>query len=125
MTSLSSDCQFAARDLETAGIATVVIGSALDIVTWCNVPRYLHNDLPLGNPLGAPYDRTAQRKSIETAFQMISQMREPGVRMSDLAWPTERTGNQSMERSPKKTEKDYCRWAKKIELVGQLIRPRG
>ena len=73
--------------METAGIATVVIGSALDIVTWCNVPRYLHNDLPLGNPLGAPYDRTAQRKSIETAFQMISQMREPGVRMSDLAWP--------------------------------------
>ena len=59
----------------------------MDIVTWCNVPRYLHNDLPLGNPLGAPYDHEAQRQSIDTALQLIADMTESGVHVSDLAWP--------------------------------------
>ena len=59
----------------------------MDIVTWCNVPRYLHNDLPLGNPLGPPSDKEAQRHSIETALDMIETMEEPGVHASDLSWP--------------------------------------
>ena len=56
----------------------------MDIVTWCNVPRYLHNDLPLGNPLGAPYDMEAQRQSIETALNLVETMNEPGVHVSNL-----------------------------------------
>jgi len=59
----------------------------MDIVTWCSVPRYLHNDLPLGNPLGVPYDKQAQRQSIETALSLIETMTEPGVDVSNLAWP--------------------------------------
>ena len=59
----------------------------MDIVTWCNVPRYLHNDLPLGNPLGAPYDIEAQRQSIETALDLVERTNEPGVHVSDLSWP--------------------------------------
>ena len=59
----------------------------MDIVTWCNVPRYLHNNLPLGNPLGPPYDRVAQRQSIETALELVETMNEPDVYVSDLSWP--------------------------------------
>ena len=59
----------------------------MDIVTWCKVPRYLHNDLPLGNPLGAPYDTKAQRESIESALRMVESMTKPGLQVSDLAWP--------------------------------------
>ncbi len=59
----------------------------MDIVTWCGVPRYLHNDLPLGNPLGPPDDRVGQRKSVERALQLAAGMAEPGIQVSDLAWP--------------------------------------
>ena len=59
----------------------------MDIVTWCNVPRYLHNNFPLGNPLGSPYDRVAQRQSIETALELVETMNEPDVYVSDLSWP--------------------------------------
>ena len=59
----------------------------MDIVSWCSVPRYLHNDLPLGNPLGPPYNKEAQRQSIETAIDMIEAMDKPGIHVSDLSWP--------------------------------------
>lgn len=75
-----------ARALEAAGIATVIIGSALDIVSWCSVPRYLHNNLPLGNPLGEPSDRQTQRASVERALSMVETMREPGAEISDMTW---------------------------------------
>jgi len=50
-----------ARQLEAAGIPTLVIGSARDIVEECGVARFLFTDFPLGNPCGVPYDRTMQR----------------------------------------------------------------
>jgi len=72
--------------MEEAGIATVVIGSAWDIVTYCGVPRYLHNDLPLGNPLGKPYDTVSQRASVVAALNMIVDSEEPIAVQSDLQW---------------------------------------
>lgn len=65
---------------------TVVIGSAMDIVTWCRVPRYLHNNLPLGNPLGEPGDRQSQRRSVEHALRLASDMSTPGVEVADVPW---------------------------------------
>ena len=67
---------------------TVIIGSAFDIVTHCNVPRYLHNDFPLGNPLGPPYDTDAQHRSVETALTMAGSI-EPIVKVSTLRWPND------------------------------------
>ncbi len=66
-----------ARALEEAGIATVVIGSAWDIVTRCGVPRYLYNDMPLGNPLGAPGDRKTQFASVARALALIETATSP------------------------------------------------
>ncbi len=47
---------FAARALEAAGIATVIMGCARDIVEHVGVPRLLFNNFPLGNSAGLPDD---------------------------------------------------------------------
>lgn len=65
----------------------MVIGAALDIVTWCGVPRYVYNDLPLGNPLGPPFDRQAHRRSVSTALSLIESAAEPTVVETGMTWP--------------------------------------
>ena len=59
----------------------------MDIVTHCRVPRYLHNDLPLGNPLGPPGDREAQMKSVSGALRLAAGAQQPVVEISDTRWP--------------------------------------
>ena len=44
-----------ARALEAAGIATVIMGCALDIVEHVGVPRLLFSHFPLGNAAGKPH----------------------------------------------------------------------
>ena len=68
-----------ARALEQAGIATVVIGSAYDIVTCCGVPRFLFNDLPLGNPLGIPGDRDMQHETVKIGLELVASAKAPGT----------------------------------------------
>ncbi len=58
----------------------------MDIVTHCNVPRYLHNDLPLGNPLGSPGDRETQLESVLSALQLAISAEHSVVQVSDAAW---------------------------------------
>ena len=43
---------------------TVIIGSALDIVEHCAVPRFLFVDFPLGNPCGKPWDHPMQQRIV-------------------------------------------------------------
>ena len=59
-----------ARRLEQAGIVTVVVGSARDIVEECGVARMLFVDFPLGNPCGAPGDRAMQRSIVSLALDV-------------------------------------------------------
>ena len=66
-----------ARHLEAAGIPTVVIGSARDIVEQCGVPRFLFTDFPLGNPCGAPWDVAMQTSILEMAFALLEHARFP------------------------------------------------
>jgi hypothetical protein len=61
-----------ARHLERAGITTVVIGSARDIVEECGVPRLLFVDFPLGNPCGKPHDPTMQRDIVSLALDVAA-----------------------------------------------------
>ena len=67
-----------ARALEQAGIATVVIGSARDIVEHCGIPRYLFTDFPLGNPCGRPYDETSQHAIMTQAMTLLKDTKKPG-----------------------------------------------
>lgn len=61
-----------ARQLEAAGIATVVVGSARDIVEEAGIPRFLFVDFPLGNPTGKPGDTEMQRSIVELALRVAS-----------------------------------------------------
>ncbi|MGE0859199.1 MAG: hypothetical protein AB7P42_08840 [Gammaproteobacteria bacterium] len=66
-----------ARALEAARVATVVVGSARDIVEHCGVPRFLFTDFPLGNPCGRPWDEASQRDIADRAFDLVEQARGP------------------------------------------------
>ena len=68
-----------ARVLEAAGISTVVIGSAFDIITTSGTPRFVYNDLPLGNPLGKPYDREMQKQTVEVALDLVAAENNSGI----------------------------------------------
>ena len=67
-----------ARLLEAAGISTVVMGCAKDIVEYVGVPRLLFSDLPLGNAAGKPGDAASQRQTLALALQLLAQA--PGPR---------------------------------------------
>ncbi len=60
-----------ARLIEEAGIPTVVVGSARDIVEECGVPRFVFVDFPLGNPCGKPYDVEMQRGIVGLALDTL------------------------------------------------------
>jgi len=81
-------CALAARALETAGIATVLMGCARDIVEHVGVPRYLFSDFPLGNAAGRPGDFASQNTSLGLALDLLDTARVPGTTItSPLTWP--------------------------------------
>jgi D-proline reductase (dithiol) PrdB len=61
----------AARALEAAGIPTVVMGCAKDIVEYVGVPRLLFSDFPLGNAAGRPKDPQSQAFTLELALRVL------------------------------------------------------
>ena len=77
----------AARALEHAGIATVVMGCAKDIVEHVGVPRLLFSDFPLGNAAGRPRDVASQDLTLELALRVLESA--PAARttvQSPLRW---------------------------------------
>ena len=60
-----------ARELERAGIATVVMGCAKDIVEHAGVPRLLFSDFPLGNAAGKPHEPASQEATLELALKLL------------------------------------------------------
>ena len=77
----------AARALEAAGIATVIMGCARDIVEHAGVPRLLFSDFPLGNAAGRPHDPASQAFTLELALRVLESA--PAARttvQSPLRW---------------------------------------
>ena len=66
-----------ARYLEGQGLPTVMIGSALDIVEHCGVPRFLFVDFPLGNPCGKPWDEAMQARIVAQGMSLFETARAP------------------------------------------------
>ena len=61
----------AARQLEAAGLPTVVMGCAKDIVEGVGVPRFVFSDFPLGNSAGKPDDRQSQQATLLLALELL------------------------------------------------------
>ena len=78
----------AARALEAAGIPSVVIGAALDIVETCGAPRFLFSDLPLGNAAGLPFDPASQDQTLDLALGLLETATAPRTTVCNpLTWP--------------------------------------
>ena len=77
----------AAHCLETAGIATVIMGCAKDIIEHVGVPRLLFNDLPLGNAAGLPHDEESQNLAAKLALDLLVDATQPRTtKQSPLVW---------------------------------------
>jgi hypothetical protein len=61
----------AAWSIERAGLPTVVMGCAKDIVEHVGVPRFVFADFPLGNAAGKPNDPRSQLNLMGTALRML------------------------------------------------------
>jgi D-proline reductase (dithiol) PrdB len=76
-----------ARLLEAAGIASVVMGCAKDIVEHAGVPRFLFSDFPLGNAAGRPHDAASQDFTLALALQLLASAPAARTTMqSPLRW---------------------------------------
>jgi len=82
-----------ARYLEGAGIPTVIMGAAKDIVEYCGVPRLLFSDFPLGNAAALPNDEQSQDSNFELALRLLESapsarttVQSPLIWASDPSW---------------------------------------
>jgi glycine/betaine/sarcosine/D-proline reductase family selenoprotein B len=87
-----------ARHLEAAGIPTVIMGCAKDIVEHVGVPRFLFSDFPLGNAAGKPHDVDSKTRTLDLALTVL-----------ELA-PAARTTVQSPQRwsDDPSWKRDFC-----------------
>ena len=77
-----------ARSLEAAGVATVVMGAARDIVELCGAPRFLFSDFPLGNAAGRPWDLASQDQTLALALGVLESAVGPRTTaVNPLRWP--------------------------------------
>ncbi len=76
-----------ARHMEAAGIPTVVMGAAKDIVELAGVPRFLFSDFPLGNAAGRPDDPASQDATLELALRVLESAPAPRTTVQNpLRW---------------------------------------
>jgi D-proline reductase (dithiol) PrdB len=76
-----------ARFLEEAGIPTVIMGAAKDIVEHCGVPRFVFSDLPLGNAAALPNNLESQDLNFELALGLLDGASGPRTTIySPLIW---------------------------------------
>jgi hypothetical protein len=115
-----------ARQLEECGIATVIMGSAKDIVEHCGVPRFVFSDFPLGNSAGKPNDSVSQAETLELALKILENA--PGPRTTvqspqhwsdDVEWKLE---FQNIERIPDEEIARRRAEFDKIKEIGQKVR---
>lgn len=80
----------AARALEEAGIAAVVMGCARDIVEHAGVPRFVFSDFPLGNGAGKPKDVGSQDATLALALDLLENAAGPrSTVQSPLRWSSD------------------------------------
>lgn len=77
----------AALVLETAGLPTVVMGCARDIIETVGTPRFLFSNFPLGNGAGLPDDPAAQLETARHAVELLASATEPRTTaQSSIVW---------------------------------------
>jgi hypothetical protein len=116
----------AARELERAGIATVIMGCARDVVEHAGVPRFLFSDFPLGNGAGKPHDPPGQRQTLTLALDLLAQAQEPRTTWvspqrwsEDPSWKLDYSNPERMSAAELKAAWDE---AEKVRIEAKALR---
>jgi hypothetical protein len=79
-----------ARQVEAAGISTLCMGSALDILKAGKPPRAAFLDYPLGHTTGKPNQPELQREILIQALDGFTSLTVPGsIKMLPFRWDDE------------------------------------
>jgi D-proline reductase (dithiol) PrdB len=112
-----------ARHLEAAGLPTVIMGCAKDIVEHCGVPRFLFSDFPLGNSAGKPFDADSQAATLELALRVLESA--PGPRttvQSPQRWSDDAAWKLDYNDLAKLTPADIAERRREFESVKATIK---
>jgi len=114
-----------ARHLEAAGIPTVIMGCAKDIVEHCGVPRFLFSDFPLGNSAGRPFDPDSQALTLELALRVLETA--PAARttvQSPLRWRDDASWKLDYLNLDRLTPAEIIERRKEFDVVKDVIRAK-
>jgi hypothetical protein len=99
-----------ARQLEAAGIPTVIMGCARDIVEHVGVARFLYSDFPLGNSAGKPGDPDSQALTLDLALGLLEQAAAPRTTVrSPLRWSADAAWKRDFCNAERLSEADRAR----------------
>lgn len=77
-----------ARHLEAAGIPTLCMGSALDILLAGRPPRAAFVDFPLGHTVGPPFDPDQQYRIVREGLMALESIERPEeIHRIAVRWP--------------------------------------
>ena len=107
-----------ARYLEEAGISTVVMGAAKDIVEYCGVSRFLFSDFPLGNAASKPNDPDSQALNFELALRLLESASTPRTTVqSPLIWSADPSWKLDYANLERLSEQEISRLREEAEQV--------
>ena len=105
-----------ARYLEEAGISTVLMGAAKDIVEYCGVPRFLFSDFPLGNAAARPNDPASQDLNFELAMRLLESASAPRTTVqSPLRWSADSEWKLDYSNLERLSEQEIARLSEEAE----------
>jgi len=71
----------AAREIENAGMSTVVLSVMPEVTAAAGAPRVVGIGRPPGCPLGDPGDADGQRQVLRATLEALARIDEPGGRL--------------------------------------------
>jgi len=90
-----------ARAVESAGIPTLSMTSALDVTRAVKPPRAVFVNFPLGHQTGKPHEPELQRRIVRAAFAALETMTAPGSIVAlPYVWDENDCGWQDQEYTP-------------------------
>lgn len=116
-----------ARHLEAAGLPTVCLASALDIIGAGRAPRTVFVDYPLGHTAGRPFDSNDQKRIVTATLDALASITTPGQIITlpaqwseDNTWRAEAVNpDQGDTRQPRDTSPRYQHDADRILAEAQ------
>ena len=113
-----------ARHFESNGLPTLILGSALDILTAGRPPRAMFVNYPLGFESGRFKDKTDQLATVRQALDGFASITKPTIQPMDFKWQAgwdmvnEREKKTLDSRSERTTEPQYQTAADRIAAEG-------